>query len=88
MYKARNSLRPGNIHTMFFTREGGYNLRRKFNLKKLCVCTTMKCLCISSCGVELWNDLDVELKQSTDITQFKKKCKKNIFQRFKNEEGP
>jgi len=42
MYKAVNKLLPGNIQNLFFNRDGDYNLRGEYNLKHLCVRTTLK----------------------------------------------
>ena len=72
IYEARNNLLSGNMQNRFSNREGGYNLRGNSDSKKLCVWATMKSMCISVCGVNLWIDLDVKLKQSTNINQFKK----------------
>lgn len=36
-----------------------------------CVCTTLKSMCMSVCGVTLWNSLDEEIKQSSSTIQFK-----------------
>ena len=72
-YKARNNLLPGYTQKMFFDREGGYNLRGKYNFNKLCVRTTMMSMMhIYICGVNLWTGLNVELKQIANINQFKK----------------
>uniref|UniRef100_A0A672HNL4 Reverse transcriptase domain-containing protein n=1 Tax=Salarias fasciatus TaxID=181472 RepID=A0A672HNL4_SALFA len=57
MYKASNNLLPGNIQKMFRDREGGYDLRGKFKFKQPTVYTTLKSMCISVCGVKLWNSL-------------------------------
>ena len=78
MFKARNNLLPGIIQKMFFEREGGYNLRGMSNFK-----TTRKSFCLSVSGVKLWNKLNYELKQCTNISQFKRMCKEIIFQRYK-----
>lgn len=40
--------------------------------KKQCVRTTLKSMCISICGVNLWDGLDIERKKSPNINQFKK----------------
>lgn len=87
MYKARNKLLPGNLQKMFLDREGGYNLRDKFNLKKIYARTTMKSMCISCCGVNLWNGLELELQQSLTIHQFKNIYKNKIFKKYIEEES-
>ena len=70
MSKARHNILPGNIQKMFSDGEGDYNLRGELNLRKLLVHTTMKSLCITICGLNLWNGLDLASKQSTHIVQF------------------
>ncbi len=87
MYKARNNLLPGNIQKLFFEREGGYNLRRKLNLKILSVRTALKTFYISICGVKLWNGMSVELKVCPSMSQFRKRYKDVIFMRHGDEEG-
>lgn len=87
MYKAKNNLLPGNIQKLFFNRDGDYNLRGELNLKHQRARTTLKCFSVSVCGVRLWNGLGVELKQCPSITQFKKRYKHMVFNRYKREEG-
>lgn len=53
------------------------------NLKNCCVCTNLKSMCISICGVTLWNGLDVD----KNIAQFKRTYKETIFKRYRDEEG-
>ncbi len=86
MYKARNNLLPNTIREMFTERDGGYNLRGNLNFKKQKVRTTMKSFCMSSCGVTLWNNLDMEIKQSTNINLFKKRYKKLFINKYMEEE--
>ena len=86
MYKARNNLLPKNIQGMFSEREGGYNLRGDLNLKKPKVRTNMKSMCVSSCGVTLWNSLETEIKQSANINLFKKRYKKIFLNQYMAEE--
>ena len=57
MYKVRNKLLPGNILKLFRDREGGYNFRWDQNLKQNSATTTRKNMCISICGVKIWNGL-------------------------------
>ena len=86
MYKTRYNLIPGNIQKMFCERDGGYNFRGKFNRKTLSVGTTIKKMCISICGVKLWNSLHDKLNQCTNI-HFKKMYKAMILTKYKDEEG-
>ena len=75
MYKVRNKLVPGNILKLFRDREGGYNFRWDQNLKQSSANTTRKSMCISVCGVKIWNGLTEAVKHSTNIIQFKNKLK-------------
>ncbi len=69
---------------MFCDREGGYNLRGKFNLKKT-LCSYIFEMC------DLWeylpDGLDEELKRSTTIKHFKKMYRHNIFRKYAEEGG-
>ena len=85
MFKAKNNLLPGNIQKLFSDREGGHNLRGKFNFKMHSIRTTMKSFCISICGVKLWNSFNVELKQCPNLEQFKIRYKDMIFSRYRDE---
>lgn len=59
------------ICVIYGEREGGYNLRGERNMKKHYARTNMKGMCISICGVVLWNDLE-ENKLAINVDQFKK----------------
>ena len=82
MFKARNKLLPANILNMFSDREGGYDLRWELNFKQATVQTTQKSMCISICGVKIWNSLTEEIKHSKNISQFKKILKLNILAKY------
>ena len=82
MFKVRNKLLPVNILAMFREREGGYELRWVRNLKQASVQTTRKAMCISVCGVKIWNSLTEEIKDSTNIFQFKKRLKANVVAKY------
>ncbi len=87
MYTARNHLLLGNIQKMFCDSEGSYNLREKLNLKKHCVRTTMKSLCISVGALDLWNGLGEKLKGCINIKHFKKMHRTQILRGCADEEG-
>ena len=86
IFKARNNLLPGNIQKMFFNREGDYNLRGEHKLKQLRITTTRKSQCITICGVNLWNGLDLEIQKSSNILQFKRLYKNYIINSYRVEE--
>ena len=87
MYKARKNILPGNIQKMFNDREGGYNLRREQNFKVQCVKLKSKSMCISVCGVQLWNRMSTALQLSPNMSSFKRAYKNIIFGRYQDEEG-
>lgn len=86
MFKARNNLLPGNIQKMFMERQGGYNLRDELNFKKLNIRTTLKSMCITICGVRLWNKLEQVLKYCTNFKQFKKLYKIELLKGYEVEQ--
>lgn len=70
MFKARNNLLPVNIQLMFKDRGGCHDLRNQLNIKKQCIRTTEKEMCLSISGVDLWKGLDEGLKQSTNVYMY------------------
>lgn len=57
MNKTKKNLLPGNIPEMFGETEGGSDLRVKLNVQIHKVCTRFKSVCMTICGVKLWNKL-------------------------------
>lgn len=47
-------------------------MRDELNFKKLKIRTTLKSMCVTTCGVRLWNKLEQVLKYCTNFKQFKK----------------
>ena len=87
VFKSRNNLLPRNLQKMFKDKEEGkYNLRRKEDLQQPFVRTTQKSMCISVCGVTLWNELPEEIRHTNSMSQFKRQYKKTIFKKYSNEE--
>ncbi len=79
MFKARNKLLLGNLQNIFLERQGGYNLREELNFKRINIRTTLKSMCISVCGVLLWNGLEQVLKYCINIKQFKTLYKNTLL---------
>ena len=77
LFKACKKWLPGNIQLMFMVREGTYNLRGNYNFKLPTIHSTLKSICISVCGVKLWNKIDEEIKMCMNSKQFKHKYKKS-----------
>lgn len=86
IYKAINKQLPGNIQQLFTNRVGGYNLRGDLNLSQHRTRTKLKSMCISICGVLLWNGLSSSIKQSVNMLQFKKRYKSFIFDKYRSGE--
>ena len=86
VFKARHSLLPRNLQKLFKDKEEGwYNFRKKEDLEQPFVRTAQKNMCISVCGVHWWNELQEDIRQSSSMSQFKNKYKKNIFNKYINE---
>jgi len=43
-------------------------------------------MCVSVCGVRLWNNLRAQLKQCPSIYQFKSKYKQDVLSKYRKEE--
>ena len=71
MYKVRKQLLPLNIQKWFKDRDGGYQLRWDSNFQQPRTSTTRKSMCISVCGVKLWNNLTEEAKHCRNLAHFK-----------------
>lgn len=87
MYKVNNNLLPQNVQTLFRDREGGYQLRGKYNLKINRIRTNKKRFCISFGGVRLWNSMGDKLKQCPNMQQSKTKYKEYVFMGYRDEVG-
>lgn len=79
IFKAKQNLLPKNLQKLFCERDGSYNLRGKHNLKKQCARTTMKQMCITRNGVDIWNSLNEDIKGSLHLHQFKRNLKKHYI---------
>lgn len=76
MLRARCKHLPINVQNKFL--EKGYNLRGPLNFKKPVMSTTFKIMCICSCGIIIWNELDDELKHINTVNQFKNRLKQEM----------
>ena len=80
MYKAKNEVLPENIQKLFkIEKHPNYNTRQvgQFLVKRHI--TSLKCMCISICGVKLWNSLEMSIKNCKNEFLFKKEYKRMIF---------
>ena len=83
MFKAKGRTLPENIQTFFVFTSENLDHRRKFDFKHPAR-TTMKQMCISVCGVILWNSLKNDSKACANIHQIKKmyKLKKSEYMKL------
>ena len=82
IFKARHEMLPHNIQQMFSGKDAMYNLRGENNFKRHHARTTMKQMFITRRGVDLWNNLDMELKNCTSLKQFKRLYKVDILKQY------
>ena len=82
IYKAYNKSLPGCMQELFKPREGKYDLRGTAIFKKTKVRTNAMGRCISVIGVNLWNQLDNELKLANSIKTYKKIYKAKVIDTY------
>ena len=82
MYKAYYSCLPSNIQCLFTRREIAYSMRANHDLERQRVCSTMRSMSLCVKGVQLWNSLCDHLKTTNTITEFKRKCKNLLFEKY------
>ena len=77
MYKAYYHLLPYNLQCLFFKVENihNYATRQENNLYKKSVRTSFKSMTLSINGVNIWNNLNDEIKLCNNLNLFKKKLK-------------
>ena len=46
--------------------------------------TSLKCMCISICGVKLWNSLEMSINNCKNEFLFKKEYKRMIFKKYQD----
>ena len=88
MYQVTNHTLPRNIQILFRERVGcqRYNLRGKQKLQEQGSRTTLKWMCISVCGVKLWNGLREEVRLCKSLRHFKGIYKKEVLDSYRREE--
>ena len=63
MYKAKHKVLPENIQKLFrIEKHPNYNTRQVEQFSVNRHRTSLKCMCISICGVKLWNSLEMCIK--------------------------
>ena len=75
MYKASNCLLPKNVQSQFVKKQDihGYNTRKKGELHKSSVNSSLKHMSTNIRGVRLWNEIDCKIRNSMSINVFKYK---------------
>ena len=75
MYKAKNNLRPTKIQTYFDVLNTVHSHNTISSRKETYYChamrTKLKLFCLSVTGVNLWNRLDENIKQSKSLNIYK-----------------
>ena len=75
-------LLPQKIVNMFKKRECRYNLRGKYKLEKIKSRLKPKDQSTTVMGVNIWNELDNELKVCQTIHKFKRLFKKKVIEKY------
>lgn len=81
MFKVKGRTMPDNIQNLFAFSSENKDHGRKFDFKHPFARTTLKQMCISVCGVKLWNSLTIDLKACININQFKRMYKNKIIRK-------
>jgi len=85
IYKAVKNILPTNLkHILQIHFSNNSRQKDKINLQHLYARTTQRSMCLSVCGVKLWNSLSVQIKKSTHIHEFKYKFKERVFNNYSN----
>ena len=82
MYKAYCRSIPSNIRCWFARREVECSMRANHDLERRSVCSTMRSMSLCVDGVRLWNYLRDHLQTTNNITAFKRKCNKFLFEKY------
>ncbi len=88
-YRAKHNQLPDTIQRLFCEREGAkrYDLRGKHKLAQQLTRTTLKSMCVSVYGVILWNGLAENIRNSKNLSEFKRKFKQQMFELYSKGEG-
>ena len=85
MCKAKHEVLPENIQKLFrIEKHPNYNSRQVGQFSVNRHRTSLKCMCISICGVKLWNSLEMCIKNCKNEYLFKKEYKKMIFKNYQD----
>ena len=83
MFKAFHNLLPLNLQKLFIVSSNNrYCTKQNSYFKQNYVRTTRKQMCISVCGVKLWNTVKNEIKNCKKVYIFKKMYKKQLLSTY------
>ena len=84
MYKVFNKSLPRNLLERFDIKHENtfYNLRSKHYFKLRFARTTQKQMCLSYCGIKLWNSISEEISKCQTLQLFKSKYKNDLISRY------
>ena len=85
LFKAKNSTLPPNIQRLFIKKESKLQTRQKEDFYQLSVRTTFKAMSLSVCGVKVWNNLNIDLRNSKSERIFKLKLKSEFIDKYKEQ---
>ena len=84
MYKVFNKSLPRNLLERFDIKHENtfYNLRSEHYFKLRFARTTQKQMCLSFCGIKLWNSISKEISKCQTLQLFKSKYKNDLISRY------
>ena len=83
VYKARHQILPDRLKALFTDRGGRYNLRGTDKFKQRLVSTRLVQSSVSVRGVNLWNELDSEVKKQGSLRKFKQKLRGEMIRKYR-----
>ncbi len=88
MYRANNGSLPGKLQEHFTILNTKHEYRTRSIVKNNFYCqsikTKLKSFCISVAGVKLWNNVDMNVKNSVSFQIFKKRLKQLYINSYTN----
>lgn len=84
MYKIYNRLMPNNFLSRFkvVNTTHAHNTRQENNFESKYCRTTLKAMCISIKGVNMWNCLNTNIKNCTNVIAFKKRYRSLLVSKY------
>lgn len=87
MYKAQNNMLPVNIQRYFCHVRSlhDHGTRQVDTFSTRYRRTTLKAMCLSNCGVKIWNEMDNKYKTCRTLKKFKKEYKASMIQSYEHQ---